>query len=171
LNAWENGTTANAKEVNESSGDGNKSIQVNPTPASWGWGMTWSVAGVDTDLSNFTSSNARLNFRIKTTYPGKLEIGFLTGATTDSTARDVYLPIASGEYGYQNDGAWHLVSVPVSALIVKGAPAFNMPSTAVLQMSRVSNLFVIADRYDKTGKAQNANVTTPILVDGIHWTR
>jgi hypothetical protein len=46
-----------------------------------------------------------------------------------------------------------------------------MPSTAVLQMSRVSNLFVIADRYDKTGKAQNANVTTPILVDGIHWTR
>jgi hypothetical protein len=59
----------------------------------------------------------------------------------------------------------------VSALIVKGAPAFNMPSTAVLQMSRVSNLFVIADRYDKTGKAQNANVTTPILVDGIHWTR
>jgi exo-beta-1,3-glucanase (GH17 family) len=171
LNAWENGTTANAKEVNESSGDGSKSIQVNPTPASWGWGMTWSVAGVDTDLSNFTSSNARLNFRIKTTYPGKLEIGFLTGATTDSTARDVYLPIASGEYGYQNDGAWHLVSVPMSALIVKGAPAFNMPSTAVLQMSRVSNLFVIADRYDKTGKAQNANVTTPILVDGIHWTR
>jgi len=171
LNAWENGTTANASEVNESSGDGSKSLQINPLPASWGWGMTWSVTGVDTDLSNFTSSTARLNFRIKTTYPGKLEIGFLTGATTDRTARDVYLPIAAGDYGYQNDGAWHQVSVPVSALIAHGAPAFNMPTTAVLQMNRVSNLFVIADRYDKTGKAQNANVTTPILVDGIRWTR
>jgi exo-beta-1,3-glucanase (GH17 family) len=171
LNAWENGTTATASEVNDSSGDGNKSIQVNPTPASWGWGMTWSVVGVDTDLSNFTSSTARLNFRIKTTYPGKIEIGFLTGATTDRTARDVYLPISSGEYGYRNDGTWHQVSVPVSALIDRGAPAFNMPPEAVLQMNRVSNLFVIADRYEKTGKEQRANVRTPILIDGIFWTR
>ncbi len=171
LNAWENGTTAAATEVDESSGDGSKAVQVNPTPADWGWGMTWAVAGVDTDLSNFTASTARLNFRIKTTYPGKLEVGFLTGATLDGTARDVYLAIAPGEHGYQNDGTWRQVSVPVSALIAAGAPAYGMTDAAVLQMDKVSNLFVIADRYEKTGKAQSTNDRTPILVDDIHWTR
>lgn len=169
LNAWENGSTANAAEVDESSGDGTKAIQVNPTPAAWGWGMTWSVAGVDTDLSNFTAGTARLNFRIKTTYPGKLEVGFLTGATSDSTARDVYLAIAPGEHGYQNDGTWRQVSVPVTALIAAGAPAFNMPATATLQMNRVSNLFVIADRFGVTGNASGAKPA--VLVDDIHWTR
>lgn len=169
LNAWENGTTAAATEVNESSGDGSKAIQVNPTPAEWGWGMTWAVEGVDTDLSNFTASTARLNFRIKTTYPGKLEVGFLTGSTVDSTARDVYLAIAPGEHGYQNDGAWRQVSVPVSALIAAGAPAFNMPASATLQMNRVTNVFVIADRFGVTGNAAGAKPM--VLIDDIHWTR
>jgi exo-beta-1,3-glucanase (GH17 family) len=168
-NAWENGKTANASEVDESSGDGSKALKVNPTPLDWGWGMTLAVAGVDTDLSNFASGTARLNFRIKTNYLGKLEVGFLTGATVDSTARDVYLSIAPGEYGYQNDGAWHQVSLPVSALIAKGAPAFNMPPTSELQMNRVSNLFVIADRFAITGNAPGSKPA--VFIDDIYWTR
>jgi exo-beta-1,3-glucanase (GH17 family) len=169
LNAWENGTTASAEEVDETSGDGTKAMRISPTPAAWGWGMTWAIAGAETDLSNFASSTARLNFRIKTTYAGKLEVGFLTGSAVDSTARDVYLPIAPGDHGYQNDGNWHSVSVPVTAMVANGAPAFNMPSSAVLQMNRVSNLFVLADRFAVTGNAAGAKPA--VLIDNIHWTQ
>lgn len=169
LNAWENGTTAAALEVDDNSGDGTKAIRVTPQPAILGWGMTWAVAGVETDLSNFQASTARLNFRIKTTYAGKIEVGFLTGSAIDRTARDVYLPISPGQYGYQNDGAWHQVSIPISALMANGAPAFGMPASAVLQMNRVSNLFVIADRFDTTRNAPGSK--PPLWLDDIHWTR
>jgi hypothetical protein len=54
-------------------------------------------------------------------------------------------------------------------LIAAGAPAFNMPATATLQMNRVSNLFVIADRFGVTGNASGAKPA--VLVDDIHWTR
>ena len=169
LNAWENGTTANASPVNESSGDGVDAIQINPTPAAWGWGMTWALTGAETDLSNFSGSTARLNFRIKTTYPGALEVGFLTGGSADASAYDVYLPMAPGDHGYQNDGTWRQVSVPVTALIARGAPAFGMPQSARLQMNRVSNLLVIADRFGITGNAPGSKPA--VLIDDIHWTR
>jgi exo-beta-1,3-glucanase (GH17 family) len=169
LNAWENGTTASATELDASSGDGSKAIQITPTPASWGWGMTWGVSGTETDLSNFAGSSARLNFRIKTTYTGKLEVGFLTGSTLDSSAFDVYLPMAPGSYGYQNDGNWHSVSIPVADISARGAPAFNMPASASLQMNRISNLFVIADRFAVTGNTAGAKPV--VWIDDIHWSR
>lgn len=173
LNAWENGTTANAVEVGESSGDGTLAMQINPTPQPWGWGMTWSESGSEVDLSNFQGEAARLNFRVKTTYAGQIEVGFLTGSTADGTAWDVYRAISPGQYGYNNDGQWHLVSIPVADLIARGAMAFGMtdPTLSRLQMNRVSNVFVLADRYGVTGKGDNANVRTPILIDDIHWTR
>jgi hypothetical protein len=169
LNAWENGTTASALEVDAISGDGSKAMQITPTPAVWGWGMTWAVSGAETDLSNFVASTARLNFRIKTSYAGKLEFGFLTGSATDSNAYDVYLAISPGEHGYNNNDQWQTVSIPVSALTARGAPAFGMPSSASLRMNRVSNLFVVADRYSVTGNASGAKPV--VLVDNIHWTR
>lgn len=169
LNAWENGTTANAVEADATSGDGSKALSITPTPASWGWGMTWSLPGSETDLSNFAGSSARLNFRIKTTYPGKLEVGFLSGGSTDSTAFDVYLPIQAGSYGYQNDGNWHSVSIPLADITARGAPAFNMPASARLQMNRVSNLFVIADRFAVTGNPAGAKPV--VWVDDMHWSR
>jgi hypothetical protein len=114
-----------------------------------------------------------LNFNIKTTYPGKLEIGFFTGSSTIGSGYDVYLPIASGEYGYVNDGVWHLVSIPISAITPRGAMAFGMtnPAIAKLDMTKVTAPFVIADRYGVTGKAQNSNVTTKIYVDGVYWSK
>jgi len=171
LNAWQNGTTANAVEVSDSSGDGVKSMLINPTPLSWGWGMTWGMsANAEVDLSNFQSG--RLSFSIKTNYPGKLEIGFLTGSTADGTAFDVYIPLSSGQYGYLNDGQWHAVSIPMADVLSHGAPAYSMnaPQSRLL-LNRVSNLFVLADRYAVTGKTDNSNITIPILVDNIRWTR
>lgn len=172
LNAWQNGTSANAVEMDESSGDGTKAILINPTPLAWGWGMTWGLSGgTEVDLSNFQSGT--LNFSIKTTYPGKLEVGFLTGNATDGSAWDVYLPISPGEYGYQNDGQWHTVTIPISSIAARGAMAYGMTNPAIsrLQLNRVSNMFVLADRYSITGKQDNANVRVPILVDAIYWSR
>ena len=169
LNAWQNGTTASASEFSESSGDGDLAVRVTPMPLSWGWGMTWGLTGnAEVDLSNFSSGN--LQFSLKTTYAGKLEVGFLTGSTNDGTAYDVYVPISSGQYGYVNDGQWHMVSIPIAQIVAHGAPAYGMSApTSRLLLNRVSNMLVLADRYQYTGNS--VNVTTPIWVDNIRWTR
>jgi exo-beta-1,3-glucanase (GH17 family) len=173
-NAWDNGVTARYPEVNSDSAptDVGKSIEITPVPASWGWGLALQLPLTAEDLSNFPSTG-KLNFSIKTTYPGKIEIGFFTGSTTIGSGYDVYLAIASGEYGYVNDGAWHTVSIPISAITPKGAMAFGMtdPAISKLDMSKVTAPFVIADRYAVTGKAQNANTTSKINVDGVYWSK
>ena len=174
-NAWENGTTSVAADVFTSSDpvDGGKSIEITPKPAVWGWGMTLGLPTRAEDLSEFKVSSGRLNFSIKTTYPGKIEIGFLTGTAANSSLYDVYLPISSGQYGYVNDGQWHQVSIPLADIIAKGAMAFGMtdPSRSKLDMTKVTNLFVIADRYGVTGKNQGTNNQTKILVDAIYWSK
>lgn len=169
LNAWQGGTTANASELSASSGDGSSAIRVNPTPLPWGWGMTWGLtSNAEVDLSNFSGGN--LQFSIKTTYAGKLEVGFLTGSANDGTAYDVYLAISSGQYGYVNDGDWHTVTIPIADIVASGAPAYGMSApTSRLLLNRVSNMLVLADRYSYTNNS--ANVTTPIWVDNIRWTR
>lgn len=171
LNAWQNGTTSSPLELDESSGDGVKAMRITPSPLSWGWGMTWGLtANAEVDLSNF--QNGTLKFSIKTTYPGKLEVGFLTGSTTDGTAYDVYILLNPGQYGYANDGQWHAVSIPVADVLAHGAPAYGMsaPQSRLL-LNRVSNMLVLADRYATTGKSDNANITTPVWVDNIRWNR
>ncbi len=173
-NAWDNGVTARAPEVSTdfAPSDAGKSIQITPVPAVWGWGLALQLPLTAEDMSNF-SATGKLNFYIKTTYAGKLEIGFFTGSTTAGSGYDVCLPIASGEYGYVNDGAWHWVSIPISAITPKGAMAFGMtdPSKSKLDMTKVTSPFVIADRYAVTGKAQGANVTTQINIDGVYWSK
>ncbi|TDM08908.1 MAG: hypothetical protein C4K60_05960 [Ideonella sp. MAG2] len=120
--------------------------------------------------NNFATTG-RLNFSIKTTYAGKLELGFLTGTTTAGSAYDVYLPISSGEYGYVNDGQWHEVSIPISAITPRGAMAFGMtdPTKSKLDLTKVTNPFVIADRYSVTGNG--AGATTKIYIDKIYWSK
>jgi exo-beta-1,3-glucanase (GH17 family) len=173
-NAWESGTTAFAPEVSGSAapGDPTRSIEITPRPLVWGWGMTAGLPSTSDDLSQFAAAG-RLNFSIRTTYPGKIEVGFFTGSAADGSGYDVYLPIASGEYGYVNDGQWHSVSIPLTAIIARGAMAFGMtdPTKARLDMTRVTTPFVIADRYAVTGKAQGTNNTTKIQIDAIHWSK
>lgn len=174
-NAWENGTTSVAADnaTTASPVDGGKSIEITPKPAVWGWGMTLGLPTRAEDLSQFNVATGRLNFSIRTTYPGKIEVGFLTGTAAGSSLYDVYLPIASGQYGYVNDGQWRQVSIPLADIIAKGAMAFGMtdPTKSKLDMTKVTNLFVIADRYGVTGKSQGTNDQTKILVDAIYWTK
>lgn len=175
FNAWD-GTTASYPEVSSSSApaDPSHSIEITPKPAlaGWGWGVAQQLPTTADDLSNFGASGF-LNFSIKTNYPGKIEVGFMTGSTTAGSAFDVYLPLAPGSYGYLNDGNWHQVSIPISAIVPHGAMAFGMTdaSKAKLDLSRVTSPFVIADRYANTGKAQNSNDTTKLNIDAVFWSK
>ena len=172
--AWDNGTTASGVEsaADAAAGDGPNSFRITATPQVWGWGMTRALNTTVENLSNFASSG-RLNFSIKTTYAGSIEVGFLTGNAASGSAYDVYLKLDPGQYGYQNDGQWRQVSIPISAITPAGAMAFGMtnPALSKLDLSKVTNPFVIADRYAVTGKSQGANVRTPIVIDNVYWSR
>ncbi|WP_374600112.1 hypothetical protein [Niveibacterium sp.] len=165
--AWD-GNTAVGSIVTSGASEGTNALEITPAPKDWGWGFFMQLANPD-DLTNFNTATGYINFSIKTTYPGKLEVGFFTGSTNANTGTDVYLAIAPGQYGYVNDGAWHTVSVPVSAIAAKAAPAYGQPTTAVLDMTKVSNGFVIADRYAVTGTT--GKPTAKVLVDNIYWSK
>ena len=166
--AWQDGETSTAAEDTTTAAEGSKSMKITPTPLSWGWGMTMNFRSGSENLTNFQASGT-LNFSIKTTYPGKIEVGFLTGTTAASSLYDVYIPIASGQYGYLNDGNWHDVSIPISDITPYGAMAFGMtdPTKAKLDLTTVTNPFVINDTYAITGNV--AGATNPVWVDNIYW--
>ncbi len=155
-------------------GDGPNSLEITPAPTSWGWGLIAALQTTSDDLSAFATSG-RLNFSVKTTYPGKIEVGFLTGTTAAGSAYDVYLTIdpASNSYGYLNDGNWQKVSIPISAITPKGAMAYGMTdaSKSKLDLTKVTNPLVIADRYANTGKANNFGNTTKFYIDNVYWSK
>ena len=174
FNGWNSPSTASYPEVSSASAptDPGHSIEITPIPESWGWGLAQGLPGSAEDLSNFQATGM-LNFSIRTTYAGKIEVGFLTGDTTSGSAYDVYLAIAPGQYGYVNDGAWHRVSIPIADITPHGAMAFGMtdPNKSKLDLTKVTNPFVIADRYAQTGKPENTGDTTKIYIDEVFWSK
>jgi len=157
------GNTAVAPEVTGiyGPGDADRSIEITPRPANFGWGLLrQSPTAVTENLEGFAATG-RLNFQISTTYPGKIEIGISTD-TQDREPQEAFLQIQPGDYGYCNTGAWCSVSIPLSAF-----KAVNPR----LELSLVLSRFVIADRYAFTGKPNNANVTTKLYIDAIYWSK
>ena len=159
--------------------DGPNSLQVTPAPQNatpmFGWGLIASLPSSSDDLSNFAATG-HLNFSIKSTYPGKIQVGFLTGTTTASTNVQAYIVIdpATAQYGYQNDGNWHNVSIPLSAIIPNATPAYGQPASATLNLAQVTAPFVIADLYASTGKTtsvQGVGNTTTFFIDDIYWSK
>ncbi len=173
---WDNPATAYAGSSTLSfvTGDGPNSLEITPAPTSWGWGVIAALQTTADDLSQFAGTG-KLNFSIKTTYPGKLEFGFLTGTTTAGSAYDVYLAVdpANNTYGYVNDGTWRNVSIPISAITPRGAMAYGMtdPNKSKLDLTKVTNPLVIADRYANTGKSNNSNDRTKIYIDNVYWSK
>lgn len=176
-NGWDNpptgyaGDAASGALTTDVSASGqSSSTEVLPVAKSWGWGVALGLSNAAADLSRFEASGS-LNFSIKTRYPGKIEVGFLTGS--NNSAYEVYLAIASGQYGYVNDGNWHAVSIPISEIKKAGNKASGQEAsaTSVFDLSRVTAPFVIADRYAKTGKASNSGDATKVYVDAIYWSR
>ena len=129
-----------------------------PNPANpYGWGIL-ADNKTSADLSQFAAAG-KLNFSIKTTYPGKLMFGFL------SKGGDVFLAISNTNadgYGLVNDGRWHAVSIPIAA-ITAGTTKFDL--------SRVTSAFVMDDIYATTGNTAIKGNTTKIFLDGIYWSK
>lgn len=169
---WDSPATAySGSSASGSAPEGGNIREITPAPANWGWGLIAALVGSSDDLSGFAATG-KLNFSIMTTYPGNIEVGFLTGSGTEGSAYDVYKVLAPGSYGYNNDGAWHHVSIPISDIIPSGGVAYGMdPTKSKLDLTKVTNPFVIADRYGKTGKPDNTNSTVKIYIDNVYWSK
>ena len=157
------GTTAAYVEVTGifGPGDADRSLEITPRPASYGWGLLrQSPTAVTENLSGF-AANGRLEFQISTTYPGKIEIGISTD-TQDRDPQEAFLQIQPGDFGYCSTGAWCTVSIPLSAFL-----AVNPK----LDLSLVLSRFVIADRYAFTGKPNNSGITDKLYLDAIRWVK
>ena len=169
--AW--GSVASAAEVTTSAPAGDtRSMKITPTPASWGWGMAMAYNNVADDLSGFAGGS--LNFSVQTTYPGLIQVGFGTGDVADLTSYNNIMPIGPGDYGYMNDGAWHNVSIPISAIAPWGSEASAMQANqdnAQLNLAQVTSPFLIVDIFGSTGKTTSTGTGTPIYVDNIYWSK
>ena len=178
LFGWDNPPTAFGGEedagvrVDGAPGDVANGLVVKPVPKPWGWGLLI-APGNGTVVANLSAYEAtgNLNFSIKTTYPGKLEVGFYTGS--GASGFDVYMLLSSGSYGYANDGNWHAVSIPIRDIKPSGNKGSGNEGSAssVFDLSKVSNPFVIADRFGKTGNNQASASNTKIYIDNIYWSK
>ncbi len=143
--------------------EGTHFMEIGPAPSTsvgkdYGWGML-TTTNTRVDLSQFLATG-RINFSIKTSYPGKLLFGFgtkLAGAvfvTASNTNAD--------GYGYVNDGTWHQVSIPISAFTAAGVK---------FDLTKVTNSLVIADIYTQTGNASSRGSTAKVFVDAVYWSK
>lgn len=162
------GNSVNAPSVvgTPPSGEGANVISLTPQPKDYGWGLLWSpVTPYATENLQQFAATGKINVWIKTSYAsatnGKIEIGMST-LTADGGTQESYLQIGNGDYGYCNTNAWCQVSIPLQAFVAKNPK---------LDLRLVLSRFIIADRYSFTGKPNNSNITTPILVDGIYWSK
>ena len=169
--AWEGGSTAAVTEArtNAAAVDPGRNVEITPRPKPWGWGVSLPVPGDQADdLSAFAKGT--LNFSIRTTYPGKLEVGFHVGSTTEGSAFVACIPIGSGEFGYVNDGTWRTVSIPIETIRQHVARTEKVGPSRI-DLMRVTAAVVIADRFIKAGKAPGSVVTNRIDVDAIYWAK
>jgi hypothetical protein len=83
------------------------------------------------------------------------------------------MPIASGQYGYFNDGDWHTVTIPIRDIKPFGNKGSGNEgsATSVFDLTKVTNPFVVADRFGKTGNNQAGATNTKIFVDNIYWSK
>ena len=158
------GNSVNAPEVSTTSapGDASHSIEITPQPKDYGWGLlnqSATTPPTTANLSGYSAGSLRLS--IRTSYPGKIEIG-VSSDTQDRVLQEAFLQIGNGDYGYCNTGAWCTLTIPLSAFVA---------ANPKLDLSLVMSRFIIADRYAFTGKAANSNLTTQLNIDAIYWAR
>lgn len=154
------GTTAAFPEVDNAAapGDGTRSLAISPAPRNYGWGLLNQSPTMRTEnLSGFAGGTLR--FSVRTTYPGKIEIG-ISSDTQDRLAAEAYLQIGNGEYGYCNTGAWCEVAIPLSAFAAANPD---------IDLSLVLSRFIIADRYAFTGNPAGTGAGARIDLDAVYW--
>ncbi len=141
-------------------GDAGRSIEITPTPKDFGWGLLWQSASATTENLSGYAATGTLNFSIRTTYAGKIEIG-ISSDTTDRTGAEAYLQVASGQYGYRNNGEWVQVSIPLAAFAA---------ANPKLDLSLVLSRFIIADRWAITGNLARTGLPK-LWIDGIYLSK
>jgi exo-beta-1,3-glucanase (GH17 family) len=133
----------------------------------YGWGVLYHPTGDFAFLTENLSAyqGGTLNFLVSTTYPGKIEIG-LSSDTADGVTQEAYVAFGNGQYGYCNTGAWCQVTIPLSLF-----QAANIN----IDLSRVINRFVIADKFADTGKnpkvAAEVNNLPAVRIDAIYYSK
>lgn len=137
-------------------------MEIGPAPNAavgkdYGWGALTVTNPARVDLSQF-QTGGRLNFSVKTTYPGKLMFGF--GTPLAGAVFVVASNTNADGYGYVNDGNWHQVSIPISAFTAAGGK---------FDLTKVTNTLVVADIYDKTLNAKGS--TTKVFIDAVYWSK
>jgi exo-beta-1,3-glucanase (GH17 family) len=142
--------------------EGTRFMEIGPAPSTavgkdYGWGALTVTNPARVDLSQFLTTG-RLNFSVKTTYPGKLMFGF--GTTVAGAVFVVASNTNADGYGYVNDGSWHSVSIPISAFTAAGGK---------FDLTKVTNSLVVADIYDKTLNAKGS--TTKVFIDAVYWSK
>lgn len=162
-NAWENGSTAIGRIIQSDAApsDGPDSLEITPTPLVWGWGFAH--GGLPSGAANLSqyAANGKLKFWIKSNnYPGQLEVGVRTG-TASGGAVDAYVKMRTGDFGHCNNNTWCQVTIPLSTLLANNQG----------DLSYVLDRFVIADRFEQTGKAQGTTGLPKVLIDGIQLTK
>ena len=143
--------------------EGTHFMEIGPAPSTatgkdYGWGAL-TTTNSTASLRQFLTSG-KLNFSIKTTYPGKLQFGF--GTTVAGAVLVVASNTNADGYGYINDGNWHQVSIPISAFTAAGAK---------FDLNKVTNSFVIADIYAQTGNTASRGSTTKVFIDAVYWSK
>jgi exo-beta-1,3-glucanase (GH17 family) len=170
IDAFDSPATANRSLSSaDPSPDGGPFMVITPAPKSFGWGQLWQPEartetespsyGRNENLELFASGH--VNFYVKTTYPGKIEIG-ISSLTASGDSAEAVLQIGSGDFGYQRDGNWNLVRIPLSKFVEKNSK---------LDLRLIVSPFIISDVYSRTGKSASAGHTDPVRVDGIRWSR
>lgn len=144
--------------------EGARFMELGPAPSTavgkdYGWGVLTVTAPPRVDLSPFLA-NGKLNFSIKTTYPGKLMFGF--GTPVAGAVFVVASNTNADGYGYINDGTWRRVSIPISAFTAAGAK---------FDLTKVTSTLVVADVYDRTGNTGTRGNTTKVFIDAVYWSK
>ncbi|MBN1410757.1 MAG: fibronectin type III domain-containing protein [Spirochaetales bacterium] len=152
-NVWSIGETLTVTGLTSGTFEGADANQLTTlAPAGW-FGMGIEVAPHD-DLSAYASGY--LIFAIKTTYSHEIQVGFQSGTWNDdsdlSTIKEVWMTLVNGQYGYQNDGNWHIVFIPIGAFT----------SIGEMDLSDISNAFTLRGVTDVL-------IGQQISLDAIHW--
>ncbi len=144
-------------------------VEILPRSASREWNVSLPVPNNQADdLSAFAAGT--LNFRIRTTTPNPLEVGFQVGSATEGSAFAANMPLISGEFGYVNDGAWHEISIPVDTIRQHVARREKVGLSRI-DLMRVTSPFVIVGRHAAMGAVAGTPSQNYIGLDAIYWAR
>ncbi len=164
--AWDTPASTSGRVVINDAPEGRRAFEISPKPNAGVWGYSINLPN-PVNLSNFNNEGARLNFSIKTTYTGSLDVGFSTASRDMNKTAAAYLQIAHGDYGYQNDGTWHSVSIPIATIVANAISPDRQARSGSINTDLVTSGFVIADRFASI--ATSGDAKAQILIDNVYW--